>query len=199
MDASTDNAQPHCLSSPRRRRRSGSRPRPLCRRCAAAEPGLCVFRALAACLRPHRLDRRQRRRQCAGRDRRLDRQRHGRRRQSRPPSAGPRPRRQGPGPAAPAGARHRSCRPYRRAGGDGGRRDRGRGAGRRRIRLGRIRRIDAGDRRARSAAPTARRKSGRRRPAISRSIGRDRIPIRTPMRKRSRRFSPRRNTPPASR
>ena len=102
-------------------------------------------------------------------------------------------------PAAPAGAGRRAGDAYRRAGGDGGGGERGRGAGRRRAGRGRIRRAHRrSPTRARRCA-TARRKSGRRRPAISRSTGRGRTPIPTPMPRRSTRFSRPPNMSPASR
>ncbi len=139
------------LPRPRRGRRSGPRPRPLCRRRARAEPGLRLFRALAACLCPYRERRYFRRNRRARRHCRIDRARHGGHRQyfAAPAAAGQEwlkaHRHQ------PAGARQRPRHAYRRGGGHGRRRARDGGAGRRRIRPCRVRAAHAGDRRARRA------------------------------------------------
>ena len=74
------------------------------------------------------------------------------RRQSRPPSAGARARRQDADPAAPAGVCRRARGAYRRAGGDGGGGELCRRAGCRRVRHRRIRGDDAGHRCARGVA-----------------------------------------------
>ena len=151
MDAKTDTDSPR-LPRPRRGRRSGPRPRPLRRRRAAAEPGLRLFRALAARLRPHRRASIPPARQSVpGVIAVLTAQDMDGHRQYFAASAAAGPQRHQAHRHPPAGARQRPRHAYRRAGGHGGRRARARGAGRRRIRPCRIRAAHAGDRRARGA------------------------------------------------
>ena len=102
---------------------------------ARAWPGLCGLRALAACLRAHRLDRLRGGQECSrGVMAVLTGRGHGggRRRQCRPPRAAVRARRQEAHHAEPPGAGARSRDACRRAGRDGDRGDRAGGAGRRR-------------------------------------------------------------------
>ncbi len=72
MDAKTNGRA--ATRAARRGRCSPPRPGPLCGRRAAAKSGVCVFRALAACLCPHRENRRGGGAHCAWRRQRADRQ-----------------------------------------------------------------------------------------------------------------------------
>ena len=140
-----------------------------------AEPGLCLFRPLAACLCAHC----QRRHRCRAAARRAcwraHRQGHGRE------SAASAAIRRSPAaaasadPAAPAGARRRAGM-LRRAGRHGGRRDAAAAQDAAELVAVDYEALPAGHRRAARRSSPARRNSGRRRPAISRSTGPDSPP-----------------------
>ena len=139
-------------SAPPGGRSAGAWARALCGRRPADRPVTGLFRALAARLRGHPLDRHRGRQDGAGRAGGADRRRHGGDRQRLAAPAAQRPQRRQAHRSDAAGARRHDRPPSRRAGGGGGGRDADRRAGLGRAGRGRIRRAHAGGRRARGGA-----------------------------------------------
>ncbi len=187
-----DCRKPRALHATPRGRPAGARPRTVRGRCHDDRSGPGLFRALAARLRGHPLDRYHRRESGARRAGGPDRRRHGGgqdRQRVAAPAAG-RARRRQAHRAVPSGARRQDRAAYRRGGRRRGRRDADSRTGRRRAGHGRLRRAQAGGRSARGGRAGCARRSGRRLPATSRSTGRASRPIRMPTPRRSTASSP---------